>query len=108
MLWSAENNARNEAWADEHGGRAAHPEFYGGRPKKRREPRPPRSSGGTMNSTSFQDKPQRDDPTVTNTYFNSGKEDGAAHGHVKHKDNPDGTTDYLYARDVEGSEYDVD
>ena len=60
-----------------------------------------------MNSTSFRDKPQRNDPSVTNTYFNSGKEDGGEHGHVKYRDNPDGTTDYLYARDVEGNEYDV-
>ena len=60
-----------------------------------------------MNAKAFRDKPQRTDPAVTNTYFNSGKEDGSAHGHVKYRDNPDGTTDYLYARDVEGNEYDV-
>lgn len=66
-----------------------------------------RTGGGTMRSTSFQDKQQRNDPSVTNTYFNAGKADGGDHGHVKHSDNPDGTTDYLYARDVEGNEYDV-
>jgi len=33
--------------------------------------------------------------------------DGKAHGHVKHRNNPDGTTDYEYARDVEGNEYNV-
>jgi len=66
-----------------------------------------RSKRGTFNSTAFADKPQRNDPSVTNTYFNSGSEDGANHGHVKYRDNADGTTDYLYARDVEGNEYDV-
>lgn len=65
------------------------------------------NGGGTFNSTSFSDKPQRNDSSVTNTYFNAGKVDGDNHGHVKHRDNPDGTTDYLYARDVEGNEYDV-
>jgi hypothetical protein len=63
-------------------------------------------SGGTMSATSFRDAPQRDDPTVTNTYFNT-PGDGNAHGHVKYRNNSDGTTDYLYARDVEGNEYDV-
>lgn len=62
---------------------------------------------GTFNSTSFHDKPQRQDPSVINTYFNSGRDDGDNHGHVKYRNNPDGTTDYLYARDVEGNEYDV-
>lgn len=66
-----------------------------------------RGRSSTSRSTSFRDKPQRDDPTVTNTYFNSGEEDGADHGHVKYRNNPDGTTDYLYVRDVEGNEYDV-
>ena len=56
---------------------------------------------------SFRDKTQRNDSSVTNTYFNAGKADGSSHGHVKHRNNPDGTTDYLYARDVEGNEYDV-
>lgn len=63
--------------------------------------------GGTFNSTSFRDKPQRDDPSVTNTYFNSGKVDGGNHGHAKYRNNSDGTTDYLYVRDVEGNEYDT-
>lgn len=62
---------------------------------------------GTFNSTSFKDKPQRSDPTVTNTFFNSGAQDGGSHGHVQYRDNPDGTTDYLFARDVEGNVYDV-
>lgn len=65
------------------------------------------TSGGTYNSTAFADRSQRDDPTITNTYFNAGAQDGADHGHVKYHNNPDGTTDYLYARDVEGNEYDV-
>ena len=65
------------------------------------------TSGGTHNSTAFADRSQRDDPTVTNTYFNAGAQDGADHGHVKYRNNPDGTTDYFYARDVEGNEYDV-
>lgn len=63
--------------------------------------------GGTFNSTSFKDKPQRDNPSIMNTYFNSGKVDGNAHGHVQHRRNSDGTTDYFFARDVEGTEYDV-
>lgn len=63
--------------------------------------------GGSPGATSFRDVPQRDDPSVTNTYFNAGQVDGDRHGHVKHRDNPDGTTDYLYARDVDGTEYDV-
>lgn len=63
-------------------------------------------SGGTMDATSFRDVPQRNDPSVTNTYFNT-PGDGSAHGHVKYRENPDGTTDYLYARDVEGNEYEV-
>lgn len=65
------------------------------------------SQSGTMNSTAFRDVPQRIDPSVMNTYFNAGPADGDTHGHVKHSNNPDGTTDYLYARDVEGTEYDV-
>lgn len=65
-----------------------------------------RPRGGTFNASSFRDAPQRNDSSVTNTYFN-GPGDGAEHGHVKYRDNPDGTTDYLYARDVEGHEYDV-
>lgn len=64
-------------------------------------------SGGTPGLTSFRDVAQRDDPSVTNTFFNSGAQDGGDHGHVKYKTNPDGTTDYLYARDVDGTEYGV-
>lgn len=66
-----------------------------------------RNRGGTFDSTSFRDVPQRSDSSVTNTYFNSGSQDSDNHGHVKYHENPDGTTDYLYARDVEGNEYDV-
>ena len=62
---------------------------------------------GTMNSSVFRSKPQRDDESVTNDYFNSGKQDGPAHGHAKYRTNPDGTTDYFYVRDVEGNEYDT-
>jgi len=68
---------------------------------------PGATSGGTFGSTAFRDVPQRSDPSVTNTFFNSGPQDGAAHGHVKSSQNPDGSTNYLYARDVEGTEYDV-
>jgi hypothetical protein len=75
--------------------------------KKGKKGKRNRDSGGTFNSSAFRDQPQRDDPSVTNTYFNAGKQDGPQHGHVKYRDNPDGTTDYLYARDVEGNEYDV-
>lgn len=60
-----------------------------------------------MNSTAFRDRTQRDDPSVNNTYFNSGKADSEKHGHVKYRKNTDGTVEYLYARDVEGNEYDV-
>lgn len=60
--------------------------------------------GGTMSSTSFKSKPQRDDPSVTNHYFNT-PGDGKAHGHVQEKKNPDGSVSYPYARDVEGNEY---
>jgi len=63
-------------------------------------------NGGTMSATSFRDAAQRNDSTVTNTYFNT-PGDGSAHGHVKHRDNPDGTTDYPFVRDVEGNEYDA-
>lgn len=69
--------------------------------KKRR-----RSGGGTMNATSFKSKAQRNDPSVTNHYFNS-PGDGGEHGHVKERRNPDGTVDYPFVRDVEGNEYDV-
>ncbi len=62
---------------------------------------------GTFNSTAFRDKSQRSDPSVTNTYFNAGTQDGESHGHVKYRNNSDGTTSYLYARDVEGNEYEV-
>lgn len=93
-------------------GRGRGPGYYeeGGVWVPLKSPQPQRRgnrSGGTFNSTAFRDKPQRDDPAVTNTYFNSGKEDADKHGHVKHRDNPDGTTDYLFARDVEGNEYEV-
>lgn len=64
------------------------------------------NTGGTMSATAFRDVPQRNDPTVTNTFFNT-PGDGKAHGHVKSRDHSDGTTEYLYARDVEGTEYDV-
>lgn len=77
------------------------------RRERKRTERTLNRGGGTFNSTSFRDKPQRDDPSVTNTYFNSGSQDSGDHGHVKYRDNPDGTTDYLYARDVEGNEYDL-
>lgn len=77
------------------------------RTRKYREPRTNNSRKGTFNSTSFRDKPQRDDPSLTNTYFNAGQADGPEHGHVKSRENPDGTTNYLYARDVEGTEYNV-
>ncbi len=63
--------------------------------------------GGTLDSTAFRSTPQRNDPSVTNSYFNAGARDGKNHGHVKYRDNTDGTTEYLYARDVEGNEYDV-
>ncbi|MBV9721891.1 MAG: hypothetical protein JO082_08240 [Mycobacterium sp.] len=62
---------------------------------------------GTFGATAFADAPQRDDPSITNTYFNAGRQDGDKHGHVKYRDNPDGSTDYFYARDVEGNEYDI-
>lgn len=65
------------------------------------------NDGGTMNSSVFASKPQRDDPSITNDYFNAGKQDGADHGHAKYRENPDGSTDYFYVRDVEGNEYDV-
>ncbi|HEY8886571.1 MAG TPA: hypothetical protein VIM31_03695 [Candidatus Microsaccharimonas sp.] len=70
-------------------------------------PSRPRRTGSTAKLTSFRDKPQRDDPSVTNTYFNSGAGDDGNHGHVKSRENLDGTTDYLFARDVDGTEYDV-
>lgn len=62
--------------------------------------------GGTMRSTSFQSKPQRSDPSVTNHYFN-GPGDDANHGHLKERRNPDGSVSYPYIRDVEGNEYDT-
>ncbi len=60
---------------------------------------------GTMRSTNFESRPQRNDPRVTNHHFNSGKVDGSNHGHVKERRNEDGTTSYPYVRDVEGTEY---
>jgi hypothetical protein len=60
--------------------------------------------GGTMNSSNFKSKPQRNNPNVTNHYFN-GPGDGKNHGHVKEHRNTDGSNSYLYARDVEGNEY---
>jgi hypothetical protein len=81
--------------------------------QRRREKQQNRQSGGgrqrnrgTMKSTSFKSKPQRSDPSVTNHYFNS-PGDGAAHGHVQEKKNPDGSVSYPYVRDVEGNEYDA-
>ncbi len=65
------------------------------------------NNSGTMSSTAFRDVEQRSDSSVTNTYFNSGAQDGGQHGHVKHRINPDGSDEYLYVRDVEGNEYDV-
>ena len=65
-----------------------------------------RHRGGTMASTNFQSKPQRSDSGVTNHLFNA-PGDGAAHGHVKEQQNPDGSTSYPYVRDVEGTEYDA-
>jgi len=62
---------------------------------------------GTMGSTSFRSVPQRNDPSVTNHYFNT-PGDGAAHGHVKERQNPDGTVSYPFVRDVEQNEYDTD
>ena len=78
----------------------------------RRDPFDPHGSqnfeeSGTFSSTSFRDKPQRSDPTIINTYFNAGKQDGDKHGHVKYRRNPDGSMEVFYARDVEGNEYDV-
>lgn len=78
----------------------------------RRDPFDPHGSqnfedAGTFSSTSFHDQPQRSDHTVTNTYFNAGKQDGPRHGHVKYRRNADGSMEVLYARDVEGNEYDV-
>lgn len=63
------------------------------------------SKGGTMGSSNFRSKTQRNDSRVTNHYFNS-PGDGAAHGHVKERKNADGSTSYPFIRDVEGNEYD--
>lgn len=60
--------------------------------------------GGTMDSTAFRSKPQRDDPAVINHYFN-GPGDGPRHGHVQERHNSDGSVSYPYVRDVEGNEY---
>ncbi len=64
------------------------------------------SRGGTMRSTSFKSKRQRNDPSVMNHYFN-GPGDGERHGHVKERRNSDGSVSYPYVRDVEGNEYDT-
>jgi hypothetical protein len=63
--------------------------------------------GGTSNSTNFRSVPQRNDPTVTNHYFNT-PGDGGDHGHVKEQKNADGTVSYPYVRDVEGNEYNTE
>jgi hypothetical protein len=73
----------------------------------RENPGSGRPSGGTPGSSSFRSVPQRDDPAITNHYFNT-PGDGAAHGHVKEQQNADGTTSYPFVRDVEGNEYDAD
>lgn len=62
------------------------------------------TGGGTMDSTNFRSVPQRNDPSVTNHYFNT-PGDGGAHGHVKERENPDGSVSYPFIRDVEGNEY---
>ena len=62
--------------------------------------------GGTFGSSSFKSKPNRDDPSVNNHYFNS-PGDGSAHGHVQEQRHADGSVSYPYVRDVEGNEYDA-
>lgn len=74
---------------------------------RQRYVKPRGSRGGTMRSTVFESKPQRNDSDVTNHYFN-GPGDGAAHGHVKERRNSDGSVSYPYVRDVEGDEYDTE
>jgi len=66
-----------------------------------------RNRGGTYNSSVFRSVPQRNNPGVTNHYFN-GPGDGSKHGHVKEDRRSDGTTEYPYVRDVEGREVDRD
>jgi len=73
----------------------------------RENPGARRPSGGTPTSTNFRSVPQRNDPNVTNHFFNT-PGDGKRHGHVKEQENADGTTSYPYVSDVEGNEYDTD
>ena len=61
-------------------------------------------SGGTMNSTAFEDRERRDGSGKRDILFNT-PGDGSKHGHVVEKTNPDGTTEYIHARDVEGNVY---
>jgi hypothetical protein len=64
--------------------------------------------GGTQNSTAFRTRERTDGSGKTDVFFN-GPGDGAAHGHVvEGGTNANGSTNYIYARDVEGNEYDVD
>ena len=71
----------------------------------RRAARSKSRTQGTQASSNFRSVPQRDDPFVTNHFFNT-PGDGDDHGHVKEQKNPDGTTSYPFIRDVEGNEYD--
>lgn len=69
------------------------------RPNKHERQAPP--GGGTFNSTVYQTSQKPDGSTHYG--FNSGSVDGAWHGHVIEES--DGS--YRYARDADGTEYNV-
>ena len=58
----------------------------------------------TQQISNFRSVPQRDDPSVTNHYFNE-PGDVSEHGHVKEQENLDGSKSYPYIRGVDGTEY---
>lgn len=83
--------------------RKLYPSLAASLDEKRRQGKQNRN-GGTMNSTNFRSVPQRNDPSITNHYFNSPGDRGA-HGHVKERSNSDGSKSYPFVRDVEGNAY---
>lgn len=95
----------NKKWFDERSYNVAVAIWQSEVDEERRN-RQSRPRGDTMGSTNFRSVPQRNDPSVTNHYFNT-PGDGSQHDHVKEEQNADGTTSYPFVRDVEGNEYDA-
>ena len=60
--------------------------------------------GGTMNSSAFRTRDRNDGSGKRDTFFN-GPGDADRHGHVVERTGADGSTEYLFVRDVEGDVY---